>query len=383
MIKIGILAPVSSYIPFLATDIPDAVKSGLTENSNIEYELCVETCGNNSSLHALSRAIQNLLAIHRVDVVTAPVNVGLFSRIMPYFTSQKTPLIVNTLGEDVTFLRDQNPYLFVNSFNLWQSAWMSGYWGAMEYGKEACSICAYHDGGYGVSFAFAIGLEAQNGRLLQTTVTHKESHSDDPSELIKTIADNNPDFIMGFYSGREAASFLNAYEALGYKGQIPLICSPFAVDGSLLEELGDTALNIKTVYGWSQDTEEHFKFSKAFEETTGHIVNCYVAMAYETGGLIAKAMRQIGNEKHINKHLPEALKAVKFEGPRGVIKFDPENRETAQTSDYLREVCKDEDGKPYNKIIKVLETPPLFYEQLNLARKNLDKSGWLNPYLIA
>jgi hypothetical protein len=37
----------------------------------------------------------------------------------------------------------------------------------------------------------------------------------------------------------------------------------------------------------------------------------------------------------------------------------------------------------YNKIVKELETPTLFYEQLTLARKNMAKQGWLNPYLIA
>jgi branched-chain amino acid transport system substrate-binding protein len=231
-------------------------------------------------------------------------------------------------------------------------------------------------------FSFGLGLEAQEGKLLQAAVTHRESREEDPSEFIKMIAETSPDFIMGFYSGKEAVSFLNAYHKLGYRDRIPLIGLPFMVDESLLDELGDLASGVKTIYCWAQDTEEHKRFANTFTDKTGHPLNCYVLLAYETGHLIARAVRQIGEAKPVHVHLSEALKAVQFMGPRGLVKFDPETREV-QTSNYLREVVKGEDGRFYNKIVEELETPPLFYEQLALARKNLVKQGWLNPYLIA
>ena len=381
-IKIGVVAPNSNYIPFLARDMLKAIEQGLLENGGIEYELCIEPGGYNADKNVLTGKIQELLVKHQVDVVVAPLNVGLFEPIKQFFSSNQVPLIVNSLGEDVVFHASPDPYLFINSFNLWQSSWMTGYWAAEEYGKKACSISALHDGGYGIPFSFGLGLEAREGKLLQATVTHRESRDEDPSESIKMIAESNPDFIMGFYSGKESVSFLNAYHKLGYRDKVPLTGLPFMVDESLLDEIGDKALGIKSIYCWNQDTEEHKNFANTFTNQTGHPINCYLLMAYETGHLIARAVQQIGEGKPVQGHLPEALKSVEFKGPRGMVKFDPETREV-KTSNYLREVVKGKDGRMYNKIVKELETPTLFYEQLTLARKNMAKQGWLNPYLIA
>ena len=382
LIKVGVLVPSSNYIPLLSRDLVSAIELGLGEVNGVGYELYVEPGGYNADSNVLSLKIQELLVKHQVDVVVAPLNVGLLERVNPYFSSQQVPLVVISLGEDVVFSRYQSPFLFVNSFNIWQSAWLAGYWGAEEYGLKACSICALHDGGYGMPFSFGLGLEAQDGKLLQAAVTHRESREEDPSEFIKMIAANNPDFIMGFYSGKESVSFLNAYHNRGYWDKIPLIGLPFMVDDSLLNVVGNNALGIKSIYCWSQNTEEHRHFTDAFKNLTGHRVNCYVLLAYETGHLIARAVQQIGMDKPVHGQLPEALKAVEFKGPRGMIKFDPDTREV-QTSNYLREVVQGEDGRLYNRIVAELETPDLFYEQLALARKNLVKQGWLNPYLIA
>ena len=382
LIKIGLLAPNSNYLPFLARNIHAAIELGLAENPGVEYELLIEPGGYNADRQVLEGKIQELLVKHQVDVVVAPLNVGSYDHVVPHCSSQSTPLIVLSLGEDVACLDSLNPHLFVNSFNLWQSAWMTGYWGAERYGRKACSMAALHDGGYGMSFSFAIGLEGQGGTVVQSAVTHRESRDEDPSESLRMIAENHPDFIMGFYSGREAVSFLKAYRGLGQEKRIPLVGLPFMVDAALLDEVGDMALGIKTVSCWSRTTPRDAHFTKAFEAKAGRPVDCYSLLAYETGHLIAQAALQIGEGNALLGQLPDALKAVEFDGPRGVIAFDSETGEV-RTTDHLREVVKCEDGKYHNKIIETLEVPPLFHEQLGLARKNLAKQGWLNPYLIA
>ncbi|NCJ08051.1 ABC transporter substrate-binding protein [Synechococcales cyanobacterium C] len=381
-IKIGVLVPNSNYIPFLARDIPHALALGLAENLGMNYELCIEPSGYNADKNVLVSKIQELLVKQQVNVVVAPLNAGLIEDLKPYFSGQQVPLIVNTLGEDVVNHTAQDPYVFINSFNLWQTSWLSGYWGAAEYGKTACSMAAFHDGGYGITFAFGLGLEAQAGKLVHVAVTHRESRVEDPSESIQMIATNHPDFMMGFYAGKETLSFLEAYHRLSYRDSIPLIGLPFMVDESLLDEVGELALGIKTLSCWRRNTREDQAFTQTFQAETGHPVNCYVLMAYETGHLISRAVQQIGINQSLNGKLPEALHAVEFQGPRGLIKFHPETKEVV-TTNYLREVVRGEDGRFYNKVIREVDTPALFYEQLALARKNLAKQGWLNPYLVA
>ena len=381
-LKIGVLVPNSNYLPCLGQDILQALEMGLAEHEGVDYELLVEPAGYNADRLVVIAKIQELLLKHRVDIVTAPLNAGLLEQVKHFFSGQQIPLIVNTLGEDVVSQEGQDPYVFVNSLNLWQSSWMAGYWGTATYGKRACSIAALHDGGYGMGFSFALGLEAQEGALLQAAVTHRQSRAEDPTEIIESVAENNPDFIMGLYAGKEALSFLNAYHKLGYRDRFPLIGLPFMVDETLLDELGPLALGIRSVYGWRGDTDEDRRFTHEFRVRTGRPINGYVLMAYETGHLIAGAVRQMGSAKSVGEQLAAALPTVAVQGPRGTIRFDPESRQVA-TTDYLREVVEGKEGRLVNQVIAVLETPPLFYEQLKLAQKNLTKQGWLNPYLVA
>ncbi len=379
VIKIGLLTPHSNFIPFLAGDFPRALEAGLTENGQIDYELYVEPTGYNSDKKILAEKIQNLIIKQQVDVVIAPLNVGLFDQVRVFFNSNQVPLIINSMGEDVIFNHSQDPYLFINSFNLWQASWMAGYWGAQKYGKDACSSIALHDGGYGMGFAFALGLEAQGGQLLQTVVTHRESSTEDPTEFLQMIIKRNPSFIFGLYSGKEARSFLEAYGRT--ETQIPLVGLPpmFAGEPDIS---GEPPFKIKTITSWDQNSAENHNFETALSTQTEHPTNFYTLLAYETGQLISRAVEEIGPDKPILKHLPEALKAVKFNGPRGVIKFDPETRET-NSKNYLQEVTSAGAGKFHHKTITELEIPALFQEQLGHARKNLSKTGWLNPYLIA
>ena len=381
-LKIGMLVPNSNFIPFLSKDLPKALEFGLTEQNSIKYELFIEPTGYDVDKNVLADKIQTLIIKDQVDIITTPLNVGLFEHVSGYFSSNQVPLIVNSLGEDVIFQHAQSPYIFINSFNLWQSSWMTGYWGAGEYGQRACSIAGLHDGGYGMGFAFAVGLEAQNGQLLQTAITHRESCTEDPSEFITMIAEYEPDFIFGLYSGKEAVSFLKAYRQLGYAGKIPLVGLPPITAEHLWDELGDQALGIKTISSWDRGTAQSQNFIQVFVTKTRHPVNPYTLLAYETGQLITKAVKEIGGGSPILDYLPEALKTVEFQGLRGLTKFDSESHET-DTKDYLQEVVRGEDGMLAYKTIKELETPPLFYEQLALARKKLSKQGWLNPYLIA
>lgn len=381
-IKIGVLVPTSNYIPFLSRDLPQALQLGLRENPGIDFELCIEPAGYNADKNVLIARLQDLVVKQQVDIVTAPLNMGLISHLQSYCCGLQVPLMVNTLGEDVLSHLDHHPYLLINSFNLWQTSWLTGYWAAQTYGKTAASLAALHDGGYGITFAFALGVEAQSGTLVQAGVTHRESRESDPTEAIQMVAANHPDFIMGFYSGKETVSFLKAYQQLGYQAQYPLVGLPFTVDESLLDEVGELALGIKSLSCWRRDTVADQNFTQKFQALTGHPVHCYVLMAYETGQLIARAVQQLGTDQPSADQLMAALQKVEFQSPRGLIRFDPDTREVA-TQDYLREVVLGEKGQFYNKVLEAVEAPPVFFEQLAQARKTLPKVGWLNPYLIA
>ena len=123
-IKIGVILPNSNYIPSLARGILRALELALNAYPEINYELCIEATSYNANPSVLIGKIQDLLVKAQVDVVVAPLNAGVLSQVKPYFSGQQVPLIVNTLGADVVNLESQSAYLFINSFNLWQSSWI-------------------------------------------------------------------------------------------------------------------------------------------------------------------------------------------------------------------------------------------------------------------
>ncbi len=382
-IKIGVLAPSSNYFPRFSKNLINALNFGLESCSEFDYELCIEPAGFNARELEVNARLQALLIRHQVDIVIAPLNTGLLCNIKKILSDEQVPLIAITLGEDVVFQDAQGPLIFVNSYNLWQSSWLSGYRCAERYGPKISSITAFHDAGYGMVFALGLGLEAKQGTLILAQVTHQERPDQDPSEAIQELININPDAVMGFYSGRETLSFLKAMKETGASGRFPMLNLPFAVDYALQAQLGDLAVGMTSISSCNSNAPEAKAFISGHHTRTGCPVNGYALLAYESGLLIANAMQQIGSNQSLHSHLPEALTSAKINGPRGCLKLDPSNREVAISHYYVHQVKMDAQGVPQNEMIEVLQPPPLLAEQFDLARKNLSKQGWMNPYLIA
>ncbi len=379
-IKIGVPTPNSNFIPFFAKDYLKALEMGLSQGGVLDYELFPEPCGYCAQKEVVADKVQALLLKQQVDVVVMPLNTGLFEHVSSYFSAQQTPLIITTMGEDVIPPASRNPYLFTNTFNLWRSAWMAGYRGAAKFGKNACTSSGFHDGGYGLSFAFALGVEAQGGKILQAAVTHREARDEDPTETIRMLADKKPDFIMGLYSGKEAISYLGAFRECA--DHIPLMGLAPLADPSVLAEAGADARGIESVCCRPLTCDAYDSFANAFLKDTGRLPNPYALMAYESARLLSLAAERLEGSEPPPGELARALSVASFDGPRGRVSFDNEVAEV-ETLDYLSEVSIDENGKAVQSGLGKLEAPPIFYEQLDLARKKLTKHGWLNPYLIA
>ena len=372
-LHVGVLPPGSNFVPFLSGDLLAALEFGLAE-AHIEAELVVEFAGYNGDVKVVLPKVQHLLFGQRVACVVAPLNVSLVEKLAGQFESQRVPLIALSLGEDPLYETAQNPFVFVNSFYLWQSAWMCGYMGAQRFGPRAATMVALHEGGYNLTFAFQLGLEAGNGSLLQTAVTHTNSNREDPSPSIAEIAAREPDFIWAAYSGKEAASFLAAYEASGCKQRIPVLGLPPLVDEHVRKAAGDATLGTYFVTRGPRGAEAD-GLTTALAQAIGRQPHPYALLAYESAHLIAAAARTISTPGRLSVDLPLALRHVEFQGPRGLARFD--NGGGTEVPFCLRRVT------PGNDSVEEVEAPPLLNDQCLLARKKLVKRGWVNPYLCA
>lgn len=372
--KVGLLLPSSTYMPSVGSDIARCVEVGLATHADDSSAVVIETTRFNASEHEVAPKMQDLLVKHRVDIVVAPLNAALVEPMGRLAAAARTPLVVNTLGEDLVG-GDSRPGVFINSFDLWRSAWMCGNWLVRAHGKSAATVAAMHDGGYGMVFAFGLGVEAAGGRVVSSGVTHRSSATEDPLSILESVVALEPDHIMGFYSGDEAASFQDAWNRLGSTA-IPL---------GWLPDLGEhragappsVPAGMRSVGGWARDPSDPLQ--ARLETETGNAINAYAVLAYETGALIADAIRQ--RDSGSSTDLVECLLRAEATGPRGTIRFDPETCETTHRHN-LYDVRVGPVGFTH-RFIERLEAPALLDEQVALARKNLMKTGWTNPYLIA
>jgi branched-chain amino acid transport system substrate-binding protein len=369
-LRIGVLPPNSNFVPFLAKDMLAAIELGLKE-ARLDADLIIESAGYNADSATFTQSVQRLILSKSVHCVIAPLNVSLIEKTAGYFESQGVPLIALNLTEDPLFESARNPFVFVNSFYLWHSAWMSGYLAGRRFGKRAASIVALHEGGYNLTFAFQLGLEAAGGELVKSSVTHIKSTGDDPTEKIREIASQSPDFIWAAYSGKEAVSFLKAFENSGFKDKIPLMTISPMVSRNIRRNAGSSVDGIW--YATPADSQEH-ETENLLAKTLGREPNPYAALAYESVKLLADAVRNANETKNFTEVFPELLQNVKLQNHRGAVQF---NNYFGNEAFYLRQVTGEEDTS------EKISAPPNLNEQYPLACRKFVKEGWVNPYLCA
>lgn len=367
-LSLGLLAPSSNFVPFLADDMLAAFSYGLKQ-ADLDAEVLTEFTGFNADLKTVTPVIQQLLLSRRVDLIIAPFNISLIEKVSGLFESQNTPLVALNLTEDPLFESSRNSFVFINNECLWHDAWMSGYLAGKRFGQRGGAAVGLHEGGYGLMFAFQLGLEAAQGTLVHAAVTHRNASNEDPSEALAEIASQKPDFIWAAYSGKEAVSFLEAYHSSNLKNDIPVITIPSMVSEHIRKTAGEAISGI--FYTTSKNYEGDEK--KAFDELTiviGRLPNPYALLAYEAAHLIADTIRKTND----TSDLIEALRHAEFKSPRGLIRF---NRDFDSVDYYLRMI----DGT--DTLIEKITVPALIKEQYELACKKLVKGGWVNPYLCA
>lgn len=378
--KIGLLLPSSNFINGVAKDITSAFQKGLEKGGASNIEFVFETGGYNASKPLVQDKVQSMILKDNVDVILAPLNVGLFKDVNDILKSSDVPLIANWLGEDPYFEAEVSDHVFSLSLNHWRSCWIGGKYGAEHIGKTCQSYACIHDGGYASPMGGAIGVESGGGTQVFSGVTHQGAREEDPTEVLNIGLEDKMDFIMAYYSSKEAISFLRACWALGITND-QIIGNFFMAEDDVLAELGDDAIGLKVTSGWNKDdlsdplTKE---FTDWFISNRGKKPSCYGLLAYESGLLFADALK----EKETNKYgLIDGLTEAKIQGPRGTVSF-ARGPVKDESKEFLLEVAKAEDGSLYRKKVEELPIPDLYHEHRTAAEKNTRKQGWNNPYLI-
>ena len=377
MFNLGIIVPQSNYLPKLSRDLPVACKMGLN-SANPQINLVFEPAGYNESTDVIKDKLQGMIMRENLHAVLCPLNSSLIEPVNELCLAEDVILIVNTMGEDVIFESALSDSMFINSYQLWQSAWLTGHYAANSGYQNLAAIYSRHDGGYGVPLAVAVGAEAGDANVKSTQISHMDSSDEDCTELLRELDKMEPDATIVHHFGKEAVNFLRDIESVKLKS--PLITLPTFVEDLTLNQLDKRIEGMKTVSVFDTDTAEYKRFLADFKQQTGRIAHPHVIMAYESVQLLTAALESTND--HSFESMVDVLKSISISGPRGDVSFNPDNKNSS-THYYVREVCKGASGERYNKTLSESEVPILCHEHYQLAQKNTVKQGWVNPYLIA
>ena len=161
-----------------------------------------------------------------------------------FCAAHKLPLVVTTLGANVTREGFRNESFAIESLELWRSAAMLGVWAARNVGKRAVAACSFYDAGYDLPFAFRCGYEFAGGEVLGSVVTHRPTEGTDLTAATATIKKLAPDVILASYCGPAAVDFVTACAQAGLERRVRLVTSSFTATEETLGALGGLALGL-------------------------------------------------------------------------------------------------------------------------------------------
>ncbi|SDI36290.1 ABC transporter substrate-binding protein [Lutimaribacter saemankumensis] len=167
----------------------------------------------------------------------------------------------------------------------------------------------------------------------------------DYSAEMAQIRAANPEVVFQFHPGGMGIAFLRQYQQAGLLGTIPMVLSEPSTDAVVLNAVGEAAVGITATAHWNRDfdNESNKAFVAAWDEKYDRPITYYASQGYDTGLLIASALRQTGGVDDIDA-LREAIRKADFASVRGEFKFGKNQHPVHNW--YQLDIVAGDDGKP-------------------------------------
>lgn len=167
----------------------------------------------------------------------------------------------------------------------------------------------------------------------------------DFSSEMAQIRAAKPDMVYEFEPGGLGIAFVKQYAQAGLNKDIPLVLSESSTDAELLKAVGPAAVGIRAAAHWNSDFDNPSSkaFVVAWDAAYHRPVTYYSSQGYDTGLLIASALKATGKPDNIDA-FRAALRKADFKSVRGDFAFGP-NQHPVQDW-YLLEIKAGAEGNP-------------------------------------
>jgi branched-chain amino acid transport system substrate-binding protein len=335
-VKIGMITPLTGPFTTTGQEMQAAAKVYLQTHeatfAGKKIELVVKDDGGVPDVS--KRLAQELIVNEKVKVVVGMGLTPIAMAIAPLATQAKVPLVV--MGAATSTIPTTSPFIVRSSFSVPQNISVAGDYFAKQGIKNVVTMVSDYAPGVDTEVAFKKAFESAGGKVVEAL--RVPLANPDFSPFLQRAADAKPDALFIFVPSGQGSTLMRQFKERALdKSGIKLLATGDVLDEQLLDQIGDIAMGVESVYHYSDvhPSELNKKFTADFEKMTGFRANMMGVGAYDGMALVHKAMEKAGSTD--GPKLVEAMKGQAWESPRGPISIDPQTRDIVQNV-YLRRV---------------------------------------------
>jgi branched-chain amino acid transport system substrate-binding protein len=326
-IKIGILLPLSGNF----TENGQQTLTGL--------KIYFDQVGNKAGDHPLDLLIEDaqgkpdvavtkarkLVQGEGAQVLTGVVSSGVALAVNDYSRENKVPLVLSgDAGADELTMPGPlaNPYLVRTSQDSRIMAVGADWAYKVKGWRKVAMIGSDYAGGVGVNYAFAQEFCRLGGRVIQAEWAPIGTPDFGP---YLTNLNRTADAVITFEPGADGLRLARQYSEFGLKGKLPLLdLYAGLVYESNLPQLGDATLGLYSALFYSPmlQTPENQRFVAEFQKRMHSLPSNEGPNGYVGAHAIVDAIKAVNGDLSDKLKFIAALKAVKFNSPKGEISLD-------------------------------------------------------------
>jgi branched-chain amino acid transport system substrate-binding protein len=351
-IKIGFMAPYVGVFAKFGADLRDGFKLYLDEVGNkvAGREIIFLNEDDEGKPEVGLVKTRKLVEKDQVHILAGIIASPVAYAVKDYVISNKIPLVICNAGANKLTQQDRNPLIFRSSFANGQQDLAGGWYAYAKMGaRKAIFMGSDYAAGREKADGFRKSFTFMGGQVVEET--YIPLGTNDYAPYLAKVANHvgKVDILWNFFAGSDAIRFINQYDEYGLKQKLRLFCEEGTIDEANLPSQKEAALGVESYarYAFGYDSAENKRFVQAYQKKYNYDPGSLSEGGYVGAKFIVKALEAVGGKIEDREAFLKALKGIKFEAPRGPIRFDDHQNVIFNT--FIQKVAK-KDGK-YNNVV--------------------------------
>lgn len=324
-IKVGVLLPSSGVYAGLGHDQTLGLELGFDDFGRQVAGRPMELIyADTESKPATGLAqVKKLVLRDRVDVLVGIISSAVAAAVRDFVHGAQVPLIVSNAGNDDLTGARCSPWVLRSSFSNSQISREMGPWMAAAGYRKVFLMAFDYAAGHQAMEAFRRGFVAAGGTVVGEQYPPLGETEDFGPYLAKVKA-ADPDAVYVFFAGGPAIKFVKEWAAFGLHGQVQLAGAGWLTSALYIDAQGKDAEGVLGILNYlpSIDTPANHSFRERFRARHDRAATEFGVAAYDSARLIVEALKTTGGDTADKAALAAAMRATRFDGPRGPFRID-------------------------------------------------------------